>query len=167
MRPRIVLPLIALAATSLSWLGFLHYHRSTDSLQISKPRISENAEPLNSDEPKNLAATKPARTADENNLDSTSPEEQQETSVADRIFELEGLGMSDNPDSLAIILSELNNREPRIRQAALEAATQFGSRDAIPALVDAASRTDDPEEKSSLLKASEFLNLPKLAGAGQ
>ena len=57
---------------------------------------------------------------------------------------------------------EPDGRAPRLRHAALEAAIQFGSRDAIPTLVDAAAQTDDPKEKQAFLDAAEFLKLPSL-----
>ena len=42
----------------------------------------------------------------------------------------------------------------------MEAAIQFGSRDAIPKLTDAASQTDDAKEKADIMDAIEFLKLP-------
>ena len=93
------------------------------------------------------------------------PEAQQEAHVAERIVVLQDLGMEDDPASLETILSELNNRDPSIREAAVQAAVQFGSRDAIPRLQDAADRADDPEEKSAILEAIEFLKLPTLSEA--
>src|SRR5207248_9485002 len=65
--------------------------------------------------------------------------------------------------SLDTILAELTNRDPEIRKAALDAAIQFGSRDAIPKLADVASRTDDAHEKAALADAIEFLKLPSLS----
>ncbi len=70
--------------------------------------------------------------------------------------------MNDDAASLNQILSELANRDPRIRKAALEATIQFGSRDAIPKLTDAATQTDDPREKAAITDAIEFLKLPSL-----
>jgi HEAT repeat protein len=70
--------------------------------------------------------------------------------------------MNDDRGSLDTILSELGNRDPEIRKAALEATIQFGSRDAIPKLADAVSQTDDPTEKAALTDAIEFLKLPSL-----
>ena len=77
-------------------------------------------------------------------------------------MELQSLAMNDDSASLQSILEELNNRDPQIRQAALEAVVQFGSRDAIPRLQDAASQTEDPHEKAALADAIEFLKLPSL-----
>ena len=70
--------------------------------------------------------------------------------------------MTDDRANLDTILSELSNRDPEIRKAALEATIQFGSRDAIPKLADAVSQTDDPNEKAAIADAIEFLKLPSL-----
>jgi len=94
-----------------------------------------------------------------------TPEATQEAYVAKRVVELQDLGMENDPASLDTILSELNNSDPGIRQAAVEAAVQFGSRDAIPRLMDAAAQTDDLQEKSAILAAIEFLKLPTLSEA--
>lgn len=86
--------------------------------------------------------------------------------VANRVTELEHLGMSSDPDSLAGIESEFDNRDPRIQTAAVAAAVQFGSRDAIPALQDAYQHFDDPEQKINIRKAIDFLKLPRLGETG-
>jgi len=83
-----------------------------------------------------------------------------ETYVEKRVAELQDLAMDDDPKSLQVILSELTNRDPEIRQAAVDAAVQFGSRDAIPKLTDAASQTDNAAERAAILEAAEFLKLP-------
>jgi HEAT repeat protein len=93
------------------------------------------------------------------------PEEVRSEQVAGRVAELMDLAMTDDPASLNTILSELNNSEPRIREAAVEAAVQFKSPGAVPALRDAAGRADDPEEKTRILKAIDFLSVPS-AGVG-
>ncbi len=94
-----------------------------------------------------------------------TPEEKREAYVAKRVAELQDLGMEDDLASLEAILSDLTSSEPDIRRAAVDAAVQFGSRDAIPRLLDVAARADDPEEKSSILEAVEFLKMPTLAEA--
>jgi len=60
-------------------------------------------------------------------------------------------------------MGELENRDPDVRKAALQAAVQSGNRDAIPRLMDAAAQTDDAMEKSDILKAIDFLKLPSLS----
>jgi hypothetical protein len=82
--------------------------------------------------------------------------------VANRIDELQNLAMTRDPNSLTMITSELDNRDPRIWKAALSATIQFGNRDAIPALQDAYTRTDDPQEKVGIQKAIVFLQLPSM-----
>ena len=94
-----------------------------------------------------------------------TPQAKQEAYAAKRVVELQDLGMEDDPASLETILSELANRDPSIREAAVQAAVQFGSRDAIPKLEDAAAQTDDPEEKATILEAVTFLKLPTLTEA--
>ena len=80
--------------------------------------------------------------------------------VNQRTVELEDLGMTGDSNSLITIESELDSRDPRIQAAAVSAAIQFGSRDAIPALRDAYGHTDDPAQKLNLQKAIDFLELP-------
>jgi hypothetical protein len=86
----------------------------------------------------------------------------QESYTEARVAELMDIAMTDDPGNLQTILSELTNRDPEIRKAARDAAVQFGSRDAIPKLLEAANFTDDPKEKSEFAEAAEFLKLPSL-----
>ena len=80
--------------------------------------------------------------------------------VAERQAQLTQLGSSDDPADLKTILSELNNKTPEIRSAALAAAVQFGSKDAIPALQNEVSWAEDPEEKVAIMNAIKYLQLP-------
>jgi hypothetical protein len=78
----------------------------------------------------------------------------------ERRAELMQLGASADPNDLKTILTELNNKDGTIRKAALDAAVQFGSKDAIPALQNEMSWTDDPQEKVDIQNAIKFLELP-------
>ena len=109
-------------------------------------------------------SAKEGTTGLENAMEGT-PEAEQETYVARRVAEMQDMGMEDDSASLDMILSELNNGNPEIRQEAVDAAVQFGSRDAIPRLMEAAAQTEDPKEKSAILDAIEFLKLPTLTEA--
>jgi hypothetical protein len=80
--------------------------------------------------------------------------------VGTRQAELAQLGMSDDPADLKIILSELNNKDPEIRKAALDATIQFGGKDAIPTLQNEIAWTEDPQEKVDLQNAIKYLQLP-------
>ena len=96
-----------------------------------------------------------------------SSEEQHEAYVEARSAELMDLAMNDDADSLNTILSELSNRDPKVRETAVQAAVQFHSRDAIPRLQDAALQTDDPKERAAIQEAIEFLKLPTLEEAAK
>jgi HEAT repeat protein len=106
-----------------------------------------------------------AAPADPDETMADTPEAKQEAYVIKRVDELQDLGMENDSESLDTILSELNNRDPRIREAAVDAVVQFGSRDAIPKLEDAAAQTENPKEKAAILDAIEFLKLPTLTEA--
>ena len=82
--------------------------------------------------------------------------------VEQRIAELGDLAMNNDPDSLNIILSELENPNREIRKGALEAAVQFGDRSAIPRMQEIAARTEDPAERADILAEIDYLKLPSL-----
>lgn len=82
--------------------------------------------------------------------------------IAEKVQHLETLGMNDDAASLNTILAELRNPQPQIREAARDAAVQFGDPAAIPALKKAANQTEDVDEKILLLQAVKFLELPPL-----
>ncbi len=86
-----------------------------------------------------------------------------EPEVQARAAELMQLAMNNDAASLDTILKELRNPNRDIRAAALQAAIQFGSRDAIPSLTEAAQNADDPSERTQLVEAIEFLKLPSLS----
>jgi HEAT repeat protein len=75
--------------------------------------------------------------------------------------------MNDDPESLSNILADLTNSEKEVRKAAIEAAEQFGSTNAIPVLKNLAANDEDPEEKAALLEAANFLSLPSIFDVGQ
>jgi HEAT repeat protein len=74
--------------------------------------------------------------------------------------------MNDDPESLSNILADLTNPEKEVREAAIEAAEQFGSTNAIPILKNLAANDGDPEEKAALLEAANFLSLPSIFDTG-
>jgi len=102
----------------------------------------------------------PIRNATATNSDPDAPTgaaSWQEAYINQRVTELSDLGMMDDAELLSSILDELFNREPRIRKAAVEAAVQFKSPRAIPALKEAYAQAEDPREKINLERAIEFL----------
>lgn len=68
--------------------------------------------------------------------------------------------MNDDPQSLSNILSDLTSPEKEIRMAAIEAAKQFESTNAIPVLKAAAANAEDNQEAIAMLEAADWLALP-------
>lgn len=169
MRPKI---LIMVTTSGLIVFGALFAIRQTNDHRASNtgsqsttPGTTQpndtlsaaNAQPVA--EP-TIAATKNDSQSD--SLSGISTEDAHKDYVEKRGAELMDMAMTDDRASLDAILSELTNRDPEIRKAALEATIQFGSRDAIPKMTDAAAQTDDPSEKAAIADAIEFLKLPSL-----
>jgi HEAT repeat protein len=92
--------------------------------------------------------------------------EQREAAIEAEVDRLSLLSRKKDPASLSSILTDLKHPEKEVREAAIEATRQFGSRDAIPALKEAANNTDDFEEKIDLLDAADFLSLPSITTPG-
>ena len=92
--------------------------------------------------------------------------EQRQEAIDAETDRLQQLSMNDDPASLSAILNDLTNPEKEIRAAAIEAAKQFGSTNAIPTLKAVASKTDDTGEQIALLEAADFLALPSFTIGG-
>jgi HEAT repeat protein len=80
--------------------------------------------------------------------------------VLERKAQLVDLTTSSDPAALKTILSELNNRDPEIRKAALSATVEVGNPDAVPALQNQLAWAEDPQEKVEIQNAIDFLGLP-------
>jgi uncharacterized protein YdiU (UPF0061 family) len=79
------------------------------------------------------------------------------------IERLMDLSANEDSASLSTILMELENPDKEIREAALEAAIQFGERtNTIARLTELAQRTEDEAERTALREAIEFIKLPSL-----
>jgi hypothetical protein len=171
MRAKVVIPLL-LAGIFAVLLPFIIRPKSSAASDQPAQATSGNATPETNpaghwEAPANFSTARPEikSTASEVATDDSADTENgnYEVYVVNRVAELENLGMTDDPNSLAEIESEFDNRDPRIQTAAVAAAVQFGSRDAIPALQDAYRHFDDPEQKINIQKAIDFLKLPTLS----
>jgi len=169
MRPKIVILILTLGLIVFGTLFAIR--QTTDrSTRNSEPQST----PSNTTQPNDTlpsakaqpvterAAAPPGSGTSSATNSTASADDAHQAYVEQRSAELMDIAMTDDRANLDTILSELNNRDPEIRKAALEAAIQFGSRDAIPKLADAASQTDDPSEKAAIAEAIEFLKLPSL-----
>lgn len=170
MRPAFILTIVLAVAVLI---GIAALVRRSSNLAASPPAVVETSSPaapgansdLSNPAPAEVASSPAAAAAPAKDGAAEVPAPgaaNHSEYVKTRIAQLQDLSMENDAASLNTILSELNNRDPEIRSAAVEAAIQFGSRDAIPALMEAATHTDDPQEKKEMIDAAEFLKLPSL-----
>lgn len=175
MRLKIILPvlLLALAAFGTIFLVKHHFTRST-SLPADKPVI--RAEHRNVQrKPNELTDTFELPERRENTpahirpatlppLESVAQKASEtDSEVIDAEIErLQEWSSNHDASSLSNILSGLSSSNREVRQAAIDAAKQFGSTNAIPALKAAAETASDLREKIDFLEAAEFLSLPPL-----
>ena len=167
MRPKILLCVLIPALAILTLLGFFR-----PQPRAGTSNYSATAQP----DPRDTATTQPSHGttnvliasvsagADKSAVPTTLAQGQvaDGESISKRVEELGQLAMEDDTASLATILGALDDSDPKIRQAALQASVQFGSRDAIPKLEEAAAKAEDPRMKRALQEAIEFLKLPSL-----
>ena len=158
MRAKVVLPLLIVSGGLLALMLLKRPARneaSSDSTFIAR-ESSGSASSKASSNSKTSLAIHHGRFSDET-ADASPAESPPDDYVTGRVAELLELAMTDDPASLSAILAELNNPNEDIREAAVLGAVQFKSVDAVPALMDAYNRTEEPEEKLSIRKAIDFL----------
>jgi hypothetical protein len=162
MRAKVILSASALALAVLLPALYFHFKSDSPPPAVEQPVASaDNAAPaglppiLKSAQP-HAQDGLPARPSGPASLTGSAHDDY----VLERKAQLVDMGMSDNPANLKTILSELENPEPEIRQAALSAAIDFGSKDAIPVLQNEMAYATDPQEKVDIKNAIEFLQLP-------
>jgi len=164
MRPRFVVSLLMFAALVL---GAAFYFKSPappappDGPTITTAPATKPASPVtkagNSFIPTPAAIVSLAPTA------KPMTSEEKQTYIEAETGRLQEWSTQDDSASFNNILNDLTNVDKDVRLAAIEAAKQFGNRDAIPILqADAASATDT-DEKIALLEAADFLALPTIA----
>src|SRR2546430_5035409 len=159
MRKEIVVLLLALAVVIVVAANLLQRNskRSEEKTQDLGVQVADNSlqkiQPDSKSAPQTSLAhqKEPLRNPDEPTEE--TPEEKYAAYVSQRITELTDLGMENDSNSFNTIISELTNRDPEIRKAAMEAAIQFGSRDAIPFLKQAGLEIEDAAGKAALAKA--------------
>jgi len=170
MRPKFVLALILVTALVLG--AAVYFQQRLAPLPPEAPSESA-ALPAPAAHPDLAAAAnatrrfKPAPVAVPAAVVAANPmnAEQVQAYIEDETSRLQDWSTQNDPASLAAILSDLTNSEKSVRLAAIEAAKQFGSGDAIPALKASVGSTADTEEQIALLEAADFLSLPTIADA--
>jgi hypothetical protein len=176
MRPKLVLFVLLLAIALAVALVFFRQpstpasNANADSLANPSTQAAAQAAATasTSTKPKSADATPGDRelatlaAAGITNSNELSPEERHQAYIEARVAELSDLGFEEDADSLNNILSDLTNPDEEIRDAAREAAVQFGSKDAIPALTLALQQLDDVDERTKFKEAIDFLKLPSI-----
>jgi hypothetical protein len=157
MRLKFVFALLLLALLVLGAAFLLKQHRGSAA---TPPPVTESATPA----PVVVSATPPPTPASISAAPpvstNTSTPDQHEAAIDAETDRLQQWSMNDDPASLSNILADLTNPEKEIRKAAIEAAKQFGSTNAIPTLKAVAANMTDTDEQIDLLDAANFLSLP-------
>jgi CheY-like chemotaxis protein len=151
MRPKFVLAILLAAGLIIGTIIFLKPHSSVPVPDVA-PAPAVSAAPA----PTPAPAPAPAPVVVKKTL---TPEEHQ-AAIDAETDRLSAWAMNDDPQSLSNILSDLTSPEKEIRMAAIEAAKQFESTNAIPALKAAAANAEDNEEAIAMLEAADWLALP-------
>jgi hypothetical protein len=162
MRPKIVI--IILVAGLAGVIGILLIkHRGAPPPAAAPIAIAE-AKPAAPQTAPAITNVPPPAPAPATN---TLTPEQRQTAIDAETARLQQWSMNDDPASLSSILADLTNSEKEIREAAIEAAEQFGSTNAIPILKNLAANDADPKEKAALLDAANFISLPSIFDGAQ
>jgi HEAT repeat protein len=172
MRPKFIIALV-LAAFLVLGVGLILKQRlgNTSAPTAATPPTAAapaDANPeTNAAPPAISAPIAAAPVATNTNLPAvTLTPKEREAAIEAEIDRLSLLSRKKDPASLPSILASLKHPEKEVREAAIEATRQFGSKDAIPALKEAANNTDDFDEKIDLLDAADFLSLPSINTPG-
>jgi type IV secretory pathway VirB10-like protein len=165
MRPKIVILILVAGLAGVTGILLIKHRVSPPpaaapiAITETKPAAPQTAPTITSvppTAPAPLAAAPVAMTP-----------EQRQAAIDAETDHLQQWSMNDDPESLSNILADLTNSEKDVRKAAIEAAEQFGSTNAIPILKNLAANDGDPEEKAALLEAAHFLSLPSIFDVGK
>ena len=151
MRPKFVFVILLAAVLAVGTIIFLKQHSSAPVPDVA-PAPAANAAPTPVPVPAPTPAPVVAKKA-------PTPEERQ-AAIDAETDRLSAWAMNDDPQSLSNILGDLTSPEKEIRMAAIEAAKQFESTNAIPALKAAAANAEDNQEAIAMLEAADWLALP-------
>jgi len=173
---------VLLATLGLGFLGlcalvlFRPEAQKQSPIDSRGPTPAEPTQPLSSSpqaqsSPATGTGSLPASGVGNSNSSASGPNAQKTTAAPDdqpdlrkeaRIAQLHELSHKTDRASADILLSEVRNPDPEIRDAALDSITQSGNRALIPGLEEAAEQTEDSAQKQAITEAIEFLKLPTL-----
>jgi hypothetical protein len=160
MRPKIYLPVLGVLVLSVALLWKSALPKPEPEGQPDETAAGQSdVVPAKEISAPNI--TKPAQVAPPSAAPVAAPIMAQKNPPV-TVEELDDLAMKDDAESLKKILAALTHSDPDIREAARDAAVQFGDASAAARLRAVAANTADAEEKTELLEAAEFLELPPL-----
>jgi hypothetical protein len=162
MKSKYILATVLLAAFVLGAAWLLSHNRGTAGSPAANTEMAAPA-PLDA---RVEAVAAPAPIAAPPAATNVLTDEQREAAIDAETDRLQEWGMSGDPASLTNILADLTHPDKDVRDAAIEAAKQFGSTNAIPSLKAAAASASDIGEQIELLEAAQFLSLPSLNSGG-
>jgi hypothetical protein len=163
MRPKIVILILLAALAGVTGI-LLIKHQGAPPPAAAPIAITETkaAAPQTARTITSVPPTAPAPVAAAPVATNTLTPEQRQAAIDAETDHLQQWSMNDDPASLSNILADLTSPEKEVRQAAIEAAEQFGGTNAIPILKNLAANDEDPKEKAALLEAAHFLSLPSI-----
>ena len=160
MRPKVVFALLLLAIFILGGAFLLKQHLR--NVPPPAPEIVASAPVVSNVVAVAVPPPAPAPVAAAPVATRVLTPEQRQAAIDAEIDRLQDWSMNNDPASLSNILADLTSPEKEIRDAAIEAAKQFDSTNAIPTLKAVAANTADTGEQIALLEAADFLSLPSL-----
>jgi len=167
MRPKVVIVILLAGLAGVTGILLIKHLVSPPppapiAITEAKPAAPQTAPPI-----AKVPPSAPAPVAAAPVVTNTLTPEQRQAAIDAETARLQQWSMNDDPQSLSNILADLSSPEKEIRDAAIDAAEQFGNTNAIPVLKKLAANDGDPEEKAALLEAAHFLSLPSIFDADQ
>ncbi|MGA3180156.1 MAG: hypothetical protein ABSF38_07430 [Verrucomicrobiota bacterium] len=169
MRAKVIIPVVGLACLVLLLASSFRFGLLTPTQPPPAPvAVAESgaATPSVPVQPLShrvsVEALAPARHSTRPEIDPGTLEEQRDEASRQRVAELGQWASTRDVSSLDTVLSELDNKDVKVRRAALAAAVEIGDRRVIPALEEARDGNQDPQEKVNIQQAIDFLKLPTL-----
>jgi hypothetical protein len=153
MRPKIVLLMLLAAVAALLVIGLVGGVMGGKQASASPPEPAQSKPATN-----DVAQVTPH----EASVVASTPEEDRATAkqndldaISNALIQGDG-----DPNSLLALESRLDNQDPEVRKAAVEAAIHLGNTNIIPRLLVVMQQLQDPREKVAFLDAVEYLQLP-------
>lgn len=167
MRPKIVTIIVLAGLIGVAGILLIKHQTSPQpaaapiAVSETQPAAPQTVSTITNVPPPAFVPVAPSSVAVEPATNALTPEQRQ-AAIDTEMDNLQDWAMNDDPASLSNILADLTNSVKEVRAAAIEAAEQYGSSNAVPVLRSLAAIEADPKEKAALIEAADFLSLPPL-----